>query len=106
MAREVGRSIEAVWRIESDRIVASVARLVRDVSLVEDLAQEALIAALETWPGAGKSGEYYSGSDNCDRLAYCAPQLKRAGELWQTEGLTQCSANLVAGYDLLHAHLD
>jgi RNA polymerase sigma factor (sigma-70 family) len=53
MAREVARSIEAVWRIESGRIVGGVARLVRDVGLAEDLAQEALIAALETWPGAG-----------------------------------------------------
>jgi RNA polymerase sigma factor (sigma-70 family) len=53
MAREVARSIEAVWRIESGRIVGGVARLVRDVGLAEDLAQEALIAALENWPGAG-----------------------------------------------------
>jgi predicted RNA polymerase sigma factor len=53
MAREVARNIEAVWRIESGRIVGGVARLVRDVGLAEDLAQEALIAALENWPGAG-----------------------------------------------------
>jgi RNA polymerase sigma factor (sigma-70 family) len=53
MAREVARSIEAVWRIEAGRIVGGVARLVRDVGLAEDLAQEALIAALETWPEAG-----------------------------------------------------
>jgi RNA polymerase sigma factor (sigma-70 family) len=53
MAREVERSIEAVWRMESGRIVGGVARLVRDVGLAEDLAQEALIAALERWPGAG-----------------------------------------------------
>jgi RNA polymerase sigma factor (sigma-70 family) len=53
MAVEVARRIEAVWRIESGRIVGGVARLVRDVSLAEDLAQEALIAALESWPGDG-----------------------------------------------------
>jgi len=53
MAREVARSIEAVWRIESGRIVGSVARLVRDVGLAEDLGQEALMAALEHWPSAG-----------------------------------------------------
>jgi RNA polymerase sigma factor (sigma-70 family) len=53
MAREVARNIEAVWRIESGRIVGGVARLVRDVGLAEDLAQEALMAALENWPGAG-----------------------------------------------------
>ena len=53
MAREVARHVEAVWRIESGRIVGGVARLVRDVGLAEDLAQEALMAALEHWPVAG-----------------------------------------------------
>jgi RNA polymerase sigma factor (sigma-70 family) len=53
MGREVAASIEAVWRIESGRIVGAVARLVHDIGLAEDLAQEALIAALEHWPGAG-----------------------------------------------------
>ncbi len=47
------RAIEAVWRIESARIVASVARLVRDVGLAEDLAQDALIVAFEHWPANG-----------------------------------------------------
>jgi RNA polymerase sigma factor (sigma-70 family) len=53
MAREVSRSVEAAWRIESGRIVGAVARLVRDVGLAEDLAQAALIAALERWPVEG-----------------------------------------------------
>src|SRR3954471_22493502 len=47
------RSIAAVWRIESAKIVATVARMVRDVGVAEDLAQDALIAALEQWPAAG-----------------------------------------------------
>jgi len=47
------RAIEAVWRIECAKIVAGVARLVRDVGLAEELAQDALVAALEHWPGAG-----------------------------------------------------
>jgi predicted RNA polymerase sigma factor len=47
------RAIEAVWRIESVNIVAGVARLVRDVGLTEELAQDALIAALEHWPRQG-----------------------------------------------------
>ena len=47
------RAIEAVWRIESAKIIAGVARLVRDVGLAEELAQEALVAALEHWPGEG-----------------------------------------------------
>ena len=50
---EVTRTIEAVWRIESARLIAGVARLVRDVGLAEDLAQEALVAALEQWPASG-----------------------------------------------------
>jgi RNA polymerase sigma-70 factor, ECF subfamily len=46
-------AVEAVWRIESARLVAGLARLVRDVGLAEELAQDALVAALETWPRAG-----------------------------------------------------
>jgi RNA polymerase sigma-70 factor (ECF subfamily) len=50
---DVKGAIEAVWRIESARLIAGIARLVRDVGLAEDLAQEALVAALEQWPKAG-----------------------------------------------------
>ncbi len=42
-----------MWRIESPRLIAGLARMVRDVGLAEDLAQDALVAALETWPGSG-----------------------------------------------------
>jgi len=45
--------LDAIWRIESARVIASVARLVRDVGLAEDLAQDAFVAALETWPAEG-----------------------------------------------------
>ncbi|HTU07816.1 MAG TPA: sigma factor-like helix-turn-helix DNA-binding protein, partial [Trebonia sp.] len=47
------RAIEAVWRIESARIIAGLAGLVRDVGLAEELAQDALLAALEQWPANG-----------------------------------------------------
>jgi RNA polymerase sigma factor (sigma-70 family) len=47
------RAIDAVWRIESAAIVASVARLVRDIGLAEELAQDALVSALEHWPTDG-----------------------------------------------------
>ncbi|MFG2305729.1 RNA polymerase sigma factor [Actinacidiphila glaucinigra] len=47
------RAIEAVWRIESARVIAGVARIVRDIGVAEELAQDALVAALEQWPGAG-----------------------------------------------------
>jgi RNA polymerase sigma factor (sigma-70 family) len=52
-ATETHRAIDAVWRIESPRLIASLARIVRDVGLAEDLAQDALVAALERWPESG-----------------------------------------------------
>ena len=53
MSAGTHRAIEAVWRIESARIIASLARMVRDVALAEELAQDALVTALEQWPVAG-----------------------------------------------------
>ena len=50
---EATRAIEAVWRIESARLIAGLARMVQDVGLAEDLAQDALVAALEKWPSDG-----------------------------------------------------
>ena len=50
---EIRRRIEAVWRIEAARLIAGLARAVRDVGLAEDLAQDALVAALEQWPESG-----------------------------------------------------
>lgn len=47
------QAIDAVWRIESARIIAGVARMVRDIGLAEELAQDALVAALEHWPTSG-----------------------------------------------------
>jgi RNA polymerase sigma-70 factor, ECF subfamily len=52
-ASETHRAIEAVWRIESARLIAGLARIVRDVGLAEELAQDALVAALEQWPESG-----------------------------------------------------
>jgi RNA polymerase sigma factor (sigma-70 family) len=50
---DVHRAIDAVWRIESARLIAGLTRMVRDVGLAEELAQDALVAALEKWPQAG-----------------------------------------------------
>ncbi|HLL47061.1 MAG TPA: RNA polymerase sigma factor [Longimicrobiaceae bacterium] len=50
---ETHRAIDAVWRIESAKLIAGLARMVRDVGLAEDLAQDALVAALEKWPESG-----------------------------------------------------
>ncbi len=49
----IAKTIEAIWQIESAKVIAHVARIVRDVGLAQDLAQDALVAALETWPGTG-----------------------------------------------------
>jgi len=50
---ETHRAIEAVWRIESARVIAGLTRIVRDVGVAEDLAHDALVAALEQWPESG-----------------------------------------------------
>src|SRR5947209_4754659 len=52
-ATDTHRAIDAVWRIESPRLIAGLARIVRDVGLAEELAQDALVAALEQWPESG-----------------------------------------------------
>ena len=52
-ASDTHRTITAVWRIESARLIAGLARMVRDVGLAEDLAQDAFVAALERWPESG-----------------------------------------------------
>jgi RNA polymerase sigma-70 factor, ECF subfamily len=53
MVTETHRAIDAVWRIESARLIAGLTRIVRDVGLAEDLAQDALVVALERWPESG-----------------------------------------------------
>src|SRR5438067_10390023 len=53
MTTDTHRAIDAVWRIESAKLIAGLTRIVRDVGLAEDLAQDALVAALEQWPQSG-----------------------------------------------------
>src|SRR5262245_55288634 len=54
MTDALHRTIDAVWRIESARIIGAIARIVRDVGVAEELAQDALVAALEHWPAEGR----------------------------------------------------
>lgn len=64
-ATDTQRAIEAVWRIESARCIAGLTRIVRDVGLAEELAQDALVAALEQWPESGvpdKPGAWLMGT--------------------------------------------
>src|SRR3981081_683412 len=51
--RDTRSAIDAVWRIESARLIAGLARIVRDVGIAEELAQDALVIALEKWPESG-----------------------------------------------------
>jgi RNA polymerase sigma-70 factor, ECF subfamily len=84
---EVNRTIDAVWRIESARLIAGLARLVRDVGLAEDLAQEALVAALEQWPESGvpdKPGAWLMGTAKhraIDRLRRADVHERKTQEL-------------------------
>jgi RNA polymerase sigma-70 factor (ECF subfamily) len=50
---DLHKTIEAVWRIESTRLIAGIARVTRDIGVAEELAQDALVAALEQWPSEG-----------------------------------------------------
>src|SRR5688500_4362819 len=52
-ATDSHRAIDAVWRIEAPRLIAGLTRIVRDVGLAEELAQDALVVALEKWPESG-----------------------------------------------------
>ncbi|HKP97846.1 MAG TPA: RNA polymerase sigma factor [Fibrobacteria bacterium] len=76
---ETHRAIEAVWRIESAKVIAALARFVRDVGLAEELAQDALVAALEAWPAGGipdKPGAWLTQS-----AKHAAIDLWRRGKL-------------------------
>lgn len=53
MTAEVHRTVNAVWRMESAKVIGALARMTRDVGVAEELAQDALVAALEQWPGEG-----------------------------------------------------
>src|SRR6476661_757173 len=52
-ATDTYQAIDAVWRIESPKLIAGLARIVRDIGIAEDLAHDALVAALEQWPASG-----------------------------------------------------
>jgi RNA polymerase sigma-70 factor, ECF subfamily len=84
---DVNRTVDGVWRIESARLIAGLARIVRDVGLAEDLAQEALVAALEQWPESGvpdRPGAWLMGTAKhraIDRLRRAEVHERKAREL-------------------------
>src|SRR3546814_19206897 len=87
MSADIRRTIDAVWRIESAKLIASLARLVRDVGIAEELAQDALVVALEQWPVSGvpdNPGAWLMTAakrNGIDLLRHRAMQLRKVEEL-------------------------
>ena len=114
-ALDVHKTIEAVWRIESAKIIGGLTRVVRDVGIAEELAQDALVAALETWPASGipdNPGAWLMttakrrGIDRIRRGRMQErkhEQIARALEALQEEGVTamEAAADNRVGDDLL-----
>jgi len=87
MSGDVHRTIETIWRIEQAPVIASLARMVRDIDLAEDLAQDALVAALESWPTSGvpdRPGAWLLATARrrgIDRLRHQKMSVRRLAEL-------------------------
>jgi RNA polymerase sigma-70 factor (ECF subfamily) len=90
-ASDTHRAIDAVWRIESARLIAGLARMVGDVGLAEDLAQDALVAALERWPETGVP-------DNPGAWLMAAAKRRAIDQLRRSSMLERKHAQL--GYEL------
>ena len=94
-AGDTHRAIEAVWRIESAKLIAALARLTRDVGVAEELAQDALVAALEQWPAEGipdKPGAWLMATAKhraIDQLRRRKMQQRKQGELGIEHALRQ-----------------
>jgi len=95
VTQEAHRAIEAVWRIEAAKLIASLARIVRDVGLAEELAQDALVAALESWPRTGIP-------DNPGAWLMAAAKNRALDQLRRYRMLEHKHAELAAEMDLLH----
>ena len=114
-ATDAHRAIDAVWRIESARLIAGLTRLVRDVGLAEELAQDALVAALERWPQAGipdNPGAWLMATakhraiDQLRRRRMLSRKHEALGHELEMEqqgngGMVEASADDVVGDDLL-----
>ncbi|MGH8443668.1 MAG: RNA polymerase sigma factor, partial [Solimonas sp.] len=108
---DIHRSIDAVWRIESAKIIAGLTRLLHDVGLAEEFAQDALLAALEQWPSGGvpdnpgawlMSTAKHRAIDGLRRHTLQArkhEELGRELEAQQAEALAELEAHADEGYD-------
>jgi RNA polymerase sigma factor (sigma-70 family) len=95
VTQEARRAIEAVWRIEAAKLIAGLARLVRDVGVAEELAQDALVAALETWPRTGVP-------DNPGAWLMATAKNRALDQLRRYKMLERKNAELAAEMDLAH----
>ena len=104
---DIRRSVEAVWRIESAKIIAKLARMLRDVGRAEELAQDALVAALERGTIAGAALDVY---ENEPRIAdglrrpnvVLAPHLASASTETRTKMALMAVENTIALFDGRH----
>ena len=115
MTTDAHRTIDAVWRIESARLIAGLTRLMRDVGIAEELAQDALVAALEQWPRVGipdNPGAWLMATakhraiDQLRRRRMLARKHEALGHELEMEqqhggGVTAADADDVVGDDLL-----
>ena len=104
---DIHATIDAVWRIESARLIAGLARMVRDVGLAEDLAQEALLAALERWPASGVPDN--PGAWLMATAKHRAIDMLRRGKMLERKHDTvgrELEARQESPEDALHAALD
>ena len=95
MTEDSRRAIEAVWRIEAAKLIAGLARVVRDVGVAEELAQDALVVALETWPRTGVP-------DNPGAWLMAAAKNRALDQLRRYKMLEQKHVQLAAEMDLAH----
>ncbi len=77
-ASDTHRTIDAVWRIELPKLIAGLARMVRDVGRAEELAQDALVAALEQWPQTGRAAQSRRLADAAGQAPRHRPAAPRA----------------------------
>src|SRR6202162_3949831 len=105
-AADINRTILAVWRIEQPRLITSLARMLRDVPLAEDLTQEALLAALERWPVTGvpeKPGAWLMATAKHRALDHLRRDrmLERKHEMvaWEMEAEQQAMPDLDSALD-------
>lgn len=98
-AADVGRTVEAVWRMEAARIVGALTRMLRDVGLAEEMAQDAMLQALETWPAGGvpeRPGAWLmqvAKHRALDHLRHAGMHAGKEGQLsWEMDALLQDQA--------------